>query len=148
MPGMKQLTVDKNPHPHRTFSLVLSKYLHVYSAGHHEALCTCMPGYKMGIIHYPVHLFKEIIMRYVLAWVLSRFSGVQLFEALWTVACGSPPSMGSSRQEYWSRFPTQGSNPHLLCLLHCKWILHPLSHLGSPQVYTSLTQKPGTRRST
>ena len=29
-------------------------------------------------------------------------------------------------------FPTQGLNPHLLCLLHCKWILYPLSHQGSP----------------
>ena len=26
---------------------------------------------------------------------------------------------------------SQGSNPHLLCLLHCRWILHPLSHQGS-----------------
>ena len=25
-------------------------------------------------------------------------------------------------------FPTQGSNPSLL---HCRWILYPLSHLGS-----------------
>ena len=29
-------------------------------------------------------------------------------------------------------FPTQGSNPCLLCLLHCREILYPLSHLGSP----------------
>ena len=29
-------------------------------------------------------------------------------------------------------FPTQGSNPHLLCLLHGKWILCPLNHQGSP----------------
>ena len=29
-------------------------------------------------------------------------------------------------------FPTEGSNPHLLCLLHCKWILYPVSHQGSP----------------
>ena len=28
-------------------------------------------------------------------------------------------------------FPTQGSNPHLLCLLHCRSILHLLSHWGS-----------------
>ena len=29
-------------------------------------------------------------------------------------------------------FPTQGSNPHVLCLLHGKWILYPLNHRGSP----------------
>ena len=34
--------------------------------------------------------------------VLSRFSGVRLFETLWTVAHQGPLSMGSSRQEYWS----------------------------------------------
>ena len=27
-------------------------------------------------------------------------------------------------------FSTQGSNPHLLHLLHCRWILYPLSHQG------------------
>ena len=30
-------------------------------------------------------------------------------------------------------FPSQGSSPHLLHLLHCRWILLPLSHWGSPQ---------------
>ena len=53
----------------------------------------------------------------------------------WTVACQAPPSMGFSRQEYWSGlsfpsleiFPTQGLN---LCLLHCRQILYPLSHQG------------------
>ena len=51
--------------------------------------------------------------------------------------------MGFSRQEYWSGLPCprpgdlpdQGSNPHFLCLLHYRWILYPLSHLGSPKQY-------------
>ena len=30
-------------------------------------------------------------------------------------------------------FPTQGSNPSILWLLHCTQILYPLSHLGSPE---------------
>ena len=29
-------------------------------------------------------------------------------------------------------FPTQGSNPHLLPLLHCRQILYPLTHQQSP----------------
>ena len=29
-------------------------------------------------------------------------------------------------------FLTQGSKLHLLCLLHCRWILYLLSHQGSP----------------
>ena len=45
---------------------------------------------------------------------------------LQTVACQVPLSVGFSRQEYWSGLPfppsgdlpTQGSNPHLSCLLH------------------------------
>ena len=55
----------------------------------------------------------------------SHFSRVWLSATLWTIAYQAPPSMGFSRQEYWSChallqgiFPTQGSNPHLLCLLH------------------------------
>ena len=36
--------------------------------------------------------------------VLSHFICVQLFVTQWTVACQAPLSMGSSRQEYWSRF--------------------------------------------
>ena len=31
-------------------------------------------------------------------------------------------------------FPTWGSDPHLLHLLNCRWILYPLIHLGSPSV--------------
>ena len=29
-------------------------------------------------------------------------------------------------------FLTYGLNLYFLCLLHCRWILYPLSHLGSP----------------
>ena len=34
--------------------------------------------------------------------MLNRFSRVQLFVTLWTVACHAPLSMGFSRQEYWT----------------------------------------------
>ena len=70
--------------------------------------------------------------------MLNRFSHVQLFATLWTVACQAPLSMGFSRQKYWSGlpcpplqgiFPTQGSN---LGLLHCRQtIFYHLSHQGS-----------------
>ena len=44
----------------------------------------------------------------------------------WSVGRQAPPSMGFSGQEYWSGLPfqTQGSNPCLLHLLHCRWILY------------------------
>ena len=38
--------------------------------------------------------------------MLSRFSHVQLFVTLWTVAHQVPLSMGFSRQEYWSGLPS------------------------------------------
>ena len=37
--------------------------------------------------------------------MLNRFSCVELFMTLWTVACQDPLSMGFSRQEYWSGLP-------------------------------------------
>ena len=37
--------------------------------------------------------------------MLGRFSRVQLFVTLWTVAHQAPLSMGFSRQEYWSGLP-------------------------------------------
>ena len=41
-------------------------------------------------------------------------SRVRLFAAPWTVAYQAPPSMGFSRQEYWSRvpFPSTGDLPN------------------------------------
>ena len=48
------------------------------------------------------------------AWVLSRFSCVQLCVTPWTVALQAPLSMGFSRQEYWSGlpFPSPGDLPN------------------------------------
>ena len=46
---------------------------------------------------------------------VKSLSRVQLFTTPWTIACQTPPSMGFSRQEYWSGlpFPSLGdlSNP-------------------------------------
>ena len=36
---------------------------------------------------------------------VKSFSRVPLFATPWTVACQAPPSMGFSRQEYWSGVP-------------------------------------------
>ena len=56
--------------------------------------------------------------------VLSR---VRLFETLWTVPRQAPLPTGFPRQGYWSGLPFP-LNPHLLYLLHCRQILHLLSH--------------------
>ena len=70
----------------------------------------------------------------------SVLSGVRLSATPWTVAHQAPLSMGLFRQEYWSGlpfpppgdFPDPGMNLCLLCLLHCRQILYPLNHQGSP----------------
>ena len=61
------------------------------------------------------------------------------FVTPWTIARQASLSMGFSRKEYWMEchfllqgiFLTRGSNPSLLCLLHCRQILYRLSHWGS-----------------
>ena len=60
------------------------------------------------------------------------------FATQWTVAYHAPPSMGFSRQEYWSGLPFHspedlpdpGSN---LALPHCRHKLYHLSHQGNPR---------------
>ena len=46
-------------------------------------------------------LFKEAVP----PLLLSRFRRVLLFATPWTAAYQAPPSMGFSRQEYWSGLP-------------------------------------------
>ena len=70
---------------------------------------------------------------------MKLLSHVWLFETLCAVACQAPPSMGFSKQEYWSgchfllqgTFPTWGSNPGLP---HCRQTSYCLSHQRSPDI--------------
>ena len=74
----------------------------------------------------------------------SCFSCIQLFVTLWSVACQAPLSMGFSKQEYWSGLPcllpgdlpTQGLKLFLFMPPALQAILYPMSHLGSPDMYT------------
>ena len=67
---------------------------------------------------------------------IKSLSHVWLLATPWTAAYQAPPSMGFSRQEYWTGvpfpsqgiFPTQGSNPGLL---HCRQTLYRLSYQQS-----------------
>jgi len=49
-------------------------------------------------------------------------SRVQLFVTPWAIACHAPPSMGFSRQEYWSGLPFPSPED----------LPHPAIKLGSP----------------
>ena len=74
--------------------------------------------------------------------VLSR---VQFSVTSWTEICQAPLSMGFSRQEYWSGLPfppsgilDEGSNTHLLHLLHCRWILDHWSIREAPTLWRDI----------
>ena len=70
--------------------------------------------------------------------VPKSLSRVRLFVIPWTVVYQAPPSMGFSRQEYWSGvplpsprdLPDPGIKPSLL---HCRQMLYPLSQWRNPQ---------------
>ena len=63
------------------------------------------------------------------------FSHVQLFATPWTVAYHTPPSLGSSREEYWSGLPFPSPED----------LLHPVIEPRSPtlQADTLLSEPPG-----
>ena len=50
-------------------------------------------------------IYKELLLLLLLLPLRSRFSRVRLLAAPWTSAHQAPPSMGFSRQEYWSGLP-------------------------------------------
>ena len=64
--------------------------------------------------------------------LLSSFSRLWLFVNLWTIAHQALCSWDSPGKNtgvgchvfLQGTFPTKGSNPYLLCLLHCRWILY------------------------
>ena len=67
---------------------------------------------------------------------VKSFSRVRLFATPWTVAHQAPPSLGFSRQEYWSGlpFPSPGDLPNPGIdpnLLYCRQTLYHLSHQGT-----------------
>ena len=75
--------------------------------------------------------------RWLLVFLLSCFSLIQLFATRWTVACQTPLPRGFPGKNSGAGchillqgiFPTQGSNTHLL---HCKAYSLLLSHRDSP----------------
>ena len=70
--------------------------------------------------------------------MVSQFSRVQLFVALWTIAHQAPLSMGFSRQKYWSELPCPPLEdlPHpgielcLFFLMHYQAVSLPLTPPG------------------
>ena len=66
--------------------------------------CCCCSSYIVFFNHYSFVNFVKV----------KPLNHLQLFATPWTVACQAPPSMGFSRQEYWSGlpFPSPGDLPN------------------------------------
>ena len=94
-----------------------------------------LPSWQFYSILFSVTLlWMALLIFYLMCCVLSRFSCVWLFSTQWTIACQAPLSMGFSRNtgvgchNFLHRiFPTQGSNPCLLSLLHWQGVSLPLA---------------------
>ena len=79
-------------------------------------------------------------MRCHSACILSHFRCVQLFVTTWTIACQTSLSVGFSSKNtgmgcpalLQGIFQTQGSNQHLLCVLHQQRNSLPLALPGKP----------------
>ena len=95
--------------------------------------------------HHPTLSRAPCVIQEVLTSYLSYCLVTQSCRTLCssvTIARQASLSLGFPRQEYWGGlpfptpeiFPTQGSNPSLLCLLHWQVDSLPLSHLGSPLI--------------
>ena len=96
--------------------------IHTFSFQHFHWLFELIPIYPLYSF---CHCFGCVTQGQLLSYALSQvpclqsesevksLSPVQLFASPWTVACQVPPSMGFSRQEYWSGlpFPLPGDLP-------------------------------------
>ena len=60
--------------------------------------------YRYSVVQQMPRAYSSCLTETVSEWVKS-LSHVQLFATPWTVAYQAPPSMGFSRQEYWSGLP-------------------------------------------
>ena len=81
----------------------------------------------------------------VLLLLLSRFSRVQLLATLWTAAQQAPPSMGFSRQEYWSGSPLP--SPTYRAGIHIFLILQRRRRQKQKNIKSPIQDhRPGTRQ--
>ena len=102
-----------------------------------------------------LHSFNLKIYMYQNVCVSSCCSCVWLFVTPWTVDCQAPLSMGSSKQQYWSRlpFPSAGGLPYpgiLFLALTGRFVTTapPAKPIPSICVYMYLVKNPPTMQET
>ena len=66
-------------------------------------------------LHFLLNL-RPFLAELLLLLLLSRFSRVRLCATPWTAAHQAPPSMGFSRQEYWSGVPSP--SPYIFYIIY------------------------------
>ena len=97
------------------------------------------PGIKLGFLAWQADSLpsEPTGKLYMLCWKVKvkLLSHVRLFETPWYIACQAPPSMGCSRQKYWSGLPFPSS----------AYLSDPGIKPGSPalQVNSLLSEPPG-----
>ena len=136
-----------------SFPLLPSLYPHASS------LHTCLHFFPMNrfistifLDSIYMHYCMMLVFLFLTYFMLSPFSHVQLFATLWTVALArllcpwDSPGKNTGVDCHallQGIFPIQGSNPHLLCLLHWQACSLPLVPPGKPSWLTSLCIKRG-----
>ena len=77
-----------------------------------------------------------VAISFTKAWTwkvkVKSLSRVWLFATPWTVACQAPPSMGVSRQEYWSGLPLPSPNSRSIVFLYFFALITEEGFLISP----------------
>ena len=104
-------------------------------------------GKKQPILHLQLFFIAKFIEKVCMCPHMLSCLVVSNSVTSWMIACQALLSVEFSREAYWSAisylgfFPTQGSNTHLLSLLHWQVNSLPLCFLGSPSKEITQTQK-------
>ena len=95
-----------------------------------------LKGQESGQILRKIEQLLKVVVRalYSLIVACMHAQSSDSFETIGTIARQAPPSMGFSRQGYWSGvpLPSPGDLPDL-GVLHCRQILYQLSYQGIPK---------------
>ena len=108
--------------------------LNWHCSSHHTDMASAL--FFFVALNFAWYIFILVCLSFIFpcaACVLSRFSPVQLCVTLWTVACQDPPSLGFSKQKYWSVLPCPHPGDHpdpgikpCDCYVSCfgRWVLY------------------------
>ena len=104
-----------SPHTYlfASIAFTLKNILSPLPSSHKSSFSLAFLFYFISLFVYPLYQFHTVLITvaYIRSWYpvkwseVKSLSRVRLFVTPWTVAYQTPPSMGFSRQEYWSGLP-------------------------------------------